>query len=656
MEAHKMANEEEDATIQYLEKKLKLNKKKLQAVFRNDGLDDLLEFCDSENRGTLLDIGDGDMFREESESDEEITEMPPKVLNAKSKTKVEQINDERDEEQHEDDDDNDVDDDHDDEEEEDEEEEENREHGDEFSSSEADSGQREDEDTVIDLPESKKETEKNTIKRKKVIHDEELHLKKKQKQKIETDEELVDEVKSVSKYENEIKQNVKETTRKRKRKGQVKYDIYGRPIGGSNEETGVYVPPQQRARMMGKDEDSQKLDRLRRQIKGLLNRLIIHCVLIYDIIRKLIERFTEGDIELLLLLLKNVGLTLRRDDPLSLKDVILQIQRKAVDAKDKFKDQARVKFMLDTIGALKNNNLRKIPNYDPSHLEHLKKLLRAFTKDHSSSDCQLRISLSDLLSAEEKGRWWVVGSAWVGQQSTEQQTENKPTIEVHNKVSSKIMDLSRKQRMNTDTRRNIFCAIVTSEDFVDAFDKLLHLNLKDRQEREIVYVLLDCCLQEKPFNPYYGYLASKFCLYDRRFQIAFQFAFWDKFKVIDKLSTEQLTNLAKLLVHLLVSKSLALSVLKVIDFAELNKPMMVWLRQSLMELLLENPKDVSIDVFARIAPYPKLHSLRDGLRLFMRQFLLRNQQKSAESTREQLKLMVQMADGALQGHDSSMML
>lgn len=40
-------------------------------------------------------------------------------------------------------------------------------------------------------------------------------------------------------------------------------------------------------------------------------------------------------------------------------------------------------------------------------------------------------------------------------------------------VSSKMLELARKQRMNTDVRRNIFCTIMTSEDFLDAFEKLL---------------------------------------------------------------------------------------------------------------------------------------------------------------------------------------
>lgn len=39
--------------------------------------------------------------------------------------------------------------------------------------------------------------------------------------------------------------------------------------------------------------------------------------------------------------------------------------------------------------------------------------------------------------------------------------------------SAKVLDLARKQRMNTEIRRNIFCVIMTSEDYLDAFEKLL---------------------------------------------------------------------------------------------------------------------------------------------------------------------------------------
>ena len=99
--------------------------------------------------------------------------------------------------------------------------------------------------------------------------------------------------------------------------------------------------------------------------------------------------------------------------------------------------------------------------------------------------------------------------------------------------------------MNTDIRRNIFCILMTAEDFLEANERLLRLNLKSQQEREIIHVAIDCCLHEKSFNPYYVHVVQKFCHLHRRFQIATQFALWDRFKDLTALSTIQVAHLAK---------------------------------------------------------------------------------------------------------------
>ena len=54
-----------------------------------------------------------------------------------------------------------------------------------------------------------------------------------------------------------------------------------------------------------------------------------------------------------------------------------------------------MRFMLDTIAALRTNNARKIPNYDPSLLEHMKKLLRGLV--HSSGNTVTYIPITERL-------------------------------------------------------------------------------------------------------------------------------------------------------------------------------------------------------------------------------------------------------------------
>ncbi|XP_064223567.1 nucleolar MIF4G domain-containing protein 1 isoform X2 [Aotus nancymaae] len=389
-------------------------------------------------------------------------------------------------------------------------------------------------------------------------------------------------------------------------------------------------------------------------IAHLYNFHVVQSLLVFDILKKLIGTFTEKDIELILLMLKTVGFSLRKDDALSLKELITEAQTKASSAGGKFQDQTRIRFMLETMLALKNNDMRKIPGYDPEPVEKLRKLQRALVRHAGSgSETQLRVSWDSVLNAEQTGRWWIVGSAWSGAPMIDNSQHTHLQKQPAGTVSSKILELARKQRMNTDIRRNIFCTIMTSEDFLDAFEKLLKLGLKDQQEREIIHVLMDCCLQEKTYNPFYAFLASKLCEYERRFQMTFQFSIWDKFRDLENLPAVNFSNLVHLVAHLLKTKSLSLSILKVVEFSELDKPRVHFLRKMLSILLMETEVEDLGLIFTRVSDSPKLGILREGLKLFISHFLLKNAQahRSAEEA-SVLRARADLATKALQGKAS----
>ncbi|XP_071071477.1 nucleolar MIF4G domain-containing protein 1 isoform X1 [Dasypus novemcinctus] len=400
--------------------------------------------------------------------------------------------------------------------------------------------------------------------------------------------------------------------------------------------------------------EGKECDNLFTIIAHLYNFHVIQSLLIFDILKKLIGTFTEKDIELILLMLKNVGFSLRKDDALSLKELITETQAKAAGVGNKFQDQTRIRFMLDTMLALKNNDMRKIPGYDPEPIEKLRKLQRSLVRNiGSSTETHLRISWDSILNAEQIGRWWIIGSSWSGAPMIDSSNNKIQQKQLVGTISSKILELARKQRMNTDIRRNIFCTIMTSEDFLDAFEKLLKLGLKDQQEREIVHVLMDCCLQEKTYNPFYAFLGSKFCDYERRFQMTFQFSIWDKFRDLENLPATNFSNLVHLVAHLLKTKSLPLSILKVIEFSELDKPRVLFLRKVLHLLLMETEVEDLGLIFARVSDNPKLGMLREGLKLFISHFLLKNVQ--AHKNPEEANILKERADIAtksLQGKAS----
>ncbi|XP_039693009.1 nucleolar MIF4G domain-containing protein 1 [Pteropus medius] len=377
--------------------------------------------------------------------------------------------------------------------------------------------------------------------------------------------------------------------------------------------------------------EGKECDNLFTIVAHLYNFHVVHSLLVFDILKKLIRTFTEKDIELILLMLKNVGFSLRKDDALSLKELISETQAKASGAGSQFQDQTRIRFMLETMLALKNNDMRKIPGYDPEPVERLRKAQRALVRSASSgTEAQLRVSWDSVLNAERTGRWWIVGSAWTGAPMIDSSQQKVPQKQLVGTVSTKMLDLARKQRMNTDVRRTIFCTIMTSEDFLDAFEKLLKLGLKDQQEREIVHVLVDCCLQEKTYNPFYAFLAGRLCDCERRLQMTFQFSIWDKFRDLENLPATNFSNLVHLVAHLLKTKSLPLSILKVVEFSELDKPRVHFLRKVLHILLTETEVEDLGVIFTRVADNPKLGVLREGLKLFISHFLLKSAHGGAQ--------------------------
>ncbi|XP_039299729.1 nucleolar MIF4G domain-containing protein 1 [Nilaparvata lugens] len=397
----------------------------------------------------------------------------------------------------------------------------------------------------------------------------------------------------------------------------------------------------------GLNEDKKDLDNILLVISYLYIYKVCHSVLIYDILNRIIcsrNSLGEKEVELLLVVLRSAGFCLRKDDPLALKDLIMKIETQASSVAN----NSRVKFMLSVLRAIKNNNTTKVPQYDANRYDHLRKILKTVVQKGKYIS-ELKISLEDLLNAESRGRWWIVGSAWArdskdDKEDREAATSSAATAATSITFTSKLLDLAKKQRMNTDARRNIFCILMSAEDYLDAFEKLLKLGLKGHQEQEMFNVIMHCCIQEKTYNPYYAYLVARLCTCNRKFVMMFQYHLWDRFKELKDLKRFQITNMAKLLAHLLLQNLLPLSALKVIEFASLERPSVRLLRQIFLTVLLSDNEEEIATVFSRVSQPPKLHIFRESIRLFLHQFLLKHQPDSVL-----LKNRIQMAESLLMG-------
>ncbi|CBN78669.1 conserved unknown protein [Ectocarpus siliculosus] len=272
---------------------------------------------------------------------------------------------------------------------------------------------------------------------------------------------------------------------------------------------------------------------------------------------------------------------------------------------------SRARYILDTILELQGNKRSRIQEQGQESGRRVRKWLGSVKAAKGGGgggaggggDASLRVTWSELVSTENKGRWWRVGAAWAGRGASASSSPAAATVESRNGGGAAslsgstgsggandseavgLLALAARQRMNTDVRRSVFVAIVGSSDCEDAFEKILRLNLKGAQEREIARVIVECCSQEGSYNPFYAHLAERVCDRQPKLRFTFQVAFWDALKTLDDGAARRAGSLARLMAHLVVRKQLSLTVLKTVDVQELSPSGLLLMRVFFHEII-----------------------------------------------------------------------
>ena len=379
----------------------------------------------------------------------------------------------------------------------------------------------------------------------------------------------------------------------------------------------------------------------------LYNFGVVHCTLVYDLFQSFVDSFSSTDIELIHQLLIVGGAQLRADDADALRQMVAAVQQKVGEAPQvnsgKQPDE-RVRFILDLIYSLKkaskhgNNRNSGSTGGNALDVSSLKKWLGRVKTRCGNVNNPLRVSLHELLHADEDGRWWIVGGTWIGyQQKSIGGVTSADAADDTARGNNRLLNLAEKHHMNTDVRKKIFVALMGATDCVDAYERLLQLHLKEKQEREIVRVLLHCCGQENKFNKYYMVLAEKLCEMDPRYKFTFQLAFWDIFKIMESLKPRRLYNQARMLSGLVMNNSMSLSCLKVLDFTQLEEKSILFLRVVVEEILkVESEVEMTL-AFQRLLHSKKAQLVIDGLAVFFHQHLTSFRSEPDPKTRLLLK-------------------
>ncbi|KAG8770687.1 suppressor of glycerol defect [Ceratobasidium sp. 428] len=351
-------------------------------------------------------------------------------------------------------------------------------------------------------------------------------------------------------------------------------------------------------------------------LSELYNFQVISCVLIYDLIRALLDsEFLEHDVELLLKVVKNSGHQMRQDDPLALKDIVQLVQDK-MRGKNPSDLSSRFRFMVETLVNLKNNRLKDAKratgtgqNVASEAIERMKKYLGGINKKrHVMSNEPLRVSLDDLHSSTKRGKWWLVGSAWGGDPLVENQElrQKEAGSKAKANITDQLAQLARQHGMNTEIRRNIFVVLVSSDDYVDACERLTQLELQETQQREIIRVVLHCCGNERTYNPFYTLVAHHLCQKSHSHRITLQYCLWDFLRSLgetqvggaaisrdfdtsgDDVSDSTMTNYAKAYAWWLARGSVALTIFKPVEFLTLQPRSKQFLKSLFVQMIISS--------------------------------------------------------------------
>lgn len=362
----------------------------------------------------------------------------------------------------------------------------------------------------------------------------------------------------------------------------------------------------------------------------LYNFRILHHDLIFDILNEFIGNgnsrdsfnqvvISEFEIESTMIVVEYCGFQLRSDDPVKLKAVISHLisstsnlpkDSNCIDSMTTV--SGRCQYLIESINDLKNNKSKRTQNSKIETIKSLRKWIGNVKTNYKSTSANhlgvvgdgcLRISLDDILNAEYKGRWWKAGASWKGNSGI----ANNPIVDenqsapTRNNLSSdskssfsedeiKLQKLCEKLRMNTPTRKRILCQMMASRDVQDAFERISKLDLKGKQDRDIIQVIIESCASEKMYNPFYSELLALFCSQNRQIKVSLQYVYWDLFRVmkvnplITVKSTQRSINLAQLLASIVSSFYVSITILKVIDVSSLNDNLKAFLNSFFLYL------------------------------------------------------------------------
>jgi nucleolar MIF4G domain-containing protein 1 len=313
---------------------------------------------------------------------------------------------------------------------------------------------------------------------------------------------------------------------------------------------------------------------------------VINSNLIFDYLKIFLNDLSEYNTELILKIMRNCGPQLRKDDPGSLKDIVILLQTAVAKQGGEATLSVRTKFMIETIIDLKNNKTKSRAGTEGAsqQIVRMKKTLGTLSGRSFQMTEPLGVGLKDIQTADKTGKWWLVGASWKSKEPEPSHERHVEDVEVADAMEldgddgENLWEEAIAQGMNNDVKRSIFVAIQSSVDYHHALIQLRQIRLKAKQQLEIPGVLLHIAGSTETYSSFYGTIAQHLCR-EHKYRKAFQFSLWTIYRKLGEqdllsgneseyrddsyMNMRRIVSVGKFYGELVAAGSLPITILKV---------------------------------------------------------------------------------------------
>ncbi|KAH0563993.1 hypothetical protein KQX54_008517 [Cotesia glomerata] len=307
-------------------------------------------------------------------------------------------------------------------------------------------------------------------------------------------------------------------------------------------------------------------------IAHLINQRVVHEIIVLELWHVLLKNPTDDSVEVAIALLKECGQKLTEVSKAGIVEIFDLLRNILHEGKlDK-----RIQYMIEVMFQIRKDGFKDhvaVPK-ELDLVEENDQIIHVIQlQDKHDSEDILNVFRFDSEYIRNEEKYKELQKEILGSDNSDASGEDEDSSEEDD--SGDEEDAEKKDVIldNTETnlkalRRTIYLTIHSSLDFEECAHKLMKMQLKPGQERELCYMFLDCCKENRTYEKFYGLLAGRFCAINKIYVTPFEEIFKESYDTIHRLDMNKLRNVAKFFAHLLITDSISWVVLSCIKLNE----------------------------------------------------------------------------------------